>query len=266
MADKLYLQAYNDNYPGSGVVDGAYLVVSEGPSGEAIIDQRLTIFPTITPTNTATVTTTPTFTPTVTQTVTRTPTYTPTYTPTNTVTPSVTPSSVYQEINVFNNDLLTSKQVFATVNRSIQCHFTVANLAQITNGGRLSKFEISEIFLGNYTKNTVSAKIEVFQLQNGSYSLIGVDDNFVFRKSDNTDDRSSKLVGDFTSGVNINVNKSLHYAIRISNLGLDYFYALKTGLANNYYAGVVDEEYGSELIALNNGESIQTKINIGVYL
>jgi hypothetical protein len=68
MADKLYLQAYNDNYPGSGVVDGAYLVVSEGPSGEAIIDQRLTIFPTITPTNTATVTTTPTFTPTVTQT------------------------------------------------------------------------------------------------------------------------------------------------------------------------------------------------------
>lgn len=265
---EIYIQAYNDEYPVDGIVDNAYIVIGRDSQGRAIVKTARQIFPTLTPTSTPTYTPTNTTTPTVTPTNTETPTVTPTNTITNTVTPSNTPSPVYRKVNVFNNDLDTSKRIFVVKNKSLIFNFEVANLIDIPNGGRLSQIEIGEIFISSNYTDELSAKIEVFKPDGvGGYTRIGADENFKFTKGSVNSDNSIKIIGDFTSGVDINVERLQSYVLRMTHVDFPYFYGIKTGILGNYIAGVSDQTYGSDLIPLSaSNESIKLKVYIGAYV
>ena len=165
---EIYIQAYNDVYPGDGTVDNAYIVIGRDADGKAIVKTARQVFPSPTPTNTATQTPTNTETPTQTPTNTITPTQTITNTQTNTVTPSVTPSPVYTTINVFNNQIETSKRIFVMKQKSLQFNFTSAIAPTAPNGGRLHSFEIGEVFLNSSYKEDLIVDVEVFSQNDGS--------------------------------------------------------------------------------------------------
>lgn len=264
---EIFIQAYNDTYPGDGVVDNAYIVIGRDSDGKAIVKTARQIFPSQTPTSTPTYTATNTVTPTVTPTNTSTPTFTPTNTITNTVTPSNTPSPVYRNVNVFNNDLDTSKKIFVVKNKSLIFNFEVANLTDIPNGGRLSRIQIGEIFISSNYTDELSAKMEVFKPDGlGGYTRIGVDDNFKFTRGSLNSDNSIKIIGHFTSGVDINVERSQSYVLRMTHVDFPYFYGIKTGTLATYPAGVSDQTYGSNLVPLSTNESIKLTVDIGAYV
>jgi len=271
MVDKLYIQAYNDDYPGSGIVDGAYLVISEGPSGQAIIEQKLTIFPTLTPTPTITNTATCTQTQTVTPTYTRTPSNTPTYTPTNTVTPSITQSPIYQVVNVFNNtaDMDVYSKMFITKIKSIQFEFSVSGEIPLPRGARIHSFEIPEVYFGDNYTGLFHVNVEVFNNLDGS--LVGSAENIELIKGDiTTDDGAINLTGAITSGVDINIQTLRNYTIRISPTAeFPAFIALKKG----QYSGIgksriVEQKYGEEVVLIPDDLAINMrfKVNAGVYI
>tara|TARA_B100002019_G_scaffold122456_1_gene105315 strand:- start:2092 stop:3003 length:912 start_codon:yes stop_codon:yes gene_type:complete len=261
---EIYMQAYNDVYPGDGTVDNAYIVIGRDADGKAIVKTARQVFPSPTPTNTATQTPTNTETPTQTPTNTITPTQTITNTQTNTVTPSVTPSPVYTTINVFNNQIETSKRIFVMKQKSLQFNFTSAIAPTAPNGGRLHSFEIGEVFLNSSYKEDLIVDVEVFSQNDGS--LFGQARNVKLTKGALNQDGSIKLIATITSGVDIDIVSSTNYVLRMSHVEFPFFYGIKTGESNQYYAGVVDEGYNGLLSVLNNNQSTKLKVNIGAYV
>ena len=261
---EIYIQAYNDVYPGDGTVDNAYIVIGRDADGKAIVKTARQVFPSPTPTNTATQTPTNTETPTQTPTNTITPTQTITNTQTNTVTPSVTPSPVYTTINVFNNQIETSKRIFVMKQKSLQFNFTSAIAPTAPKGGRLHSFEIGEVFLNSSYKEDLIVDVEVFSQNDGS--LFGQARNVKLTKGALNQDGSIKLIATITSGVDIDIVSSTNYVLRMSHVEFPFFYGIKTGESNQYYAGVVDEGYNGLLSVLNNNQSTKLKVNIGAYV
>ncbi len=261
---EIYIQAYNDVYPGDGTVDNAYIVIGRDADGKAIVKTARQVFPSPTPTNTTTQTPTNTETPTQTPTNTTTPTQTITNTQTNTVTPSVTPSPVYTTINVFNNQIETSKRIFVMKQKSLQFNFTSAIAPTAPKGGRLHSFEIGEVFLNSSYKEDLIVDVEVFSQNDGS--LFGQARNVKLTKGALNQDGSIKLIATITSGVDIDIVSSTNYVLRMSHVEFPFFYGIKTGESNQYYAGVVDEGYNGLLSVLNNNQSTKLKVNIGAYV
>ena len=261
---EIYIQAYNDVYPGDGTVDNAYIVIGRDADGKAIVKTARQVFPSPTPTNTTTQTPTNTETPTQTPTNTTTPTQTITNTQTNTVTPSVTPSPVYSIVNIFNNTIETSKRIFVMKQKSLQFNFTSIVSSSAPKGGRLHSFEIGEVFLNSSYKEDLISQVELFR--QGDSSLVGSDDRVKVTKGAINEDGSIKLIATITSGVDINIDLSQDYTLRMSHVDFPFFYGIKTGESVNNLVDVVNEGYSGLLKPLDNSQSVQLKVNIGAYV
>ena len=261
---EIYIQAYNDVYPVDGTVDNAYIVIGRDADGKAIVKTARQVFPSPTPTNTATQTPTNTETPTQTPTNTTTPTQTITNTVTNTVTPSVTPSPVYAVIDIFDNQIETSKRIFVMKRKSLQFNFTSISTPSAPRRGRLHSFEIGEVFLNSSYQEDLISRVELFR-KNDSY-LVGQDSSVKVTKGPANEDGSIKLIATITSGVDINIDLSQDYTLRMSHVDFPFFYGIKTGDSVNNLAGVVDEGYSGLLKPLDNNQSVQLKVNIGAYV
>jgi len=261
---EIYIQSYNDVYPVDGSVDNAYIVIGRDADGKAIVKTARQAFPTLTPTNTTTQTQTSTTTPTQTPTNTNTPTQTITNTITNTITPSVSPSPVYSIVNIFDNTIETSKRIFVMKQKSLQFNFTCAIAPTAPKGGRLLSFEIGEVFLNSSYKEDLISRVELFRQSDSS--LVGKDSRVKVTKGAINEDGSIKLIATITSGVDINIDSSQDYTLRMSHIDFPFFYGIKTGESDKYYAGVVDEGYNGLLSALNSNQSAKLKVNMGAYV
>ena len=261
---EIYIQAYNDVYPGDGTVDNAYIVIGRDADGKAIVKTARQVFPSPTPTNTTTQTPTNTETPTQTPTNTTTPTQTITNTQTNTVTPSVTPSPVYSIVNIFNNTIETSKRIFVMKQKSLQFNFTSIVDSSAPKGGRLHSFEIGEVFLNSSYKEDLTVNVEVFSRDTDS--LLGQVANAKVTKGPLNDDGSLKLIATITSGVDINIDSSQDYTLRMSHVEFPFFYGIKTGESTENLASVVDEGYSGLLKPTSGNQSVKLKVNIGAYV
>ena len=261
---EIYIQSYNDVYPVDGSVDNAYIVIGRDADGKAIVKTARQIFPTLTPTNTTTQTQTSTTTPTQTPTNTNTPTQTITNTITNTITPSVTPSPVYSTVSIFDNTIETSKRIFVMKQKSLQFNFTSIVTSSAPKGGRLHSFEIGEVFLNSSYKEDLISRVELFR--QGDSSLVGEDARVKVTKGAINEDGSIKLIATITSGVDINIDLSQDYTLRMSHVDFPFFYGIKTGESVNNLAGVVDEEYSGLLKPLDSSQSVKLKVNIGAYV
>jgi len=261
---EIYIQAYNDVYPGDGTVDNAYIVIGRDADGKAIVKTARQVFPSPTPTNTATQTPTNTETPTQTPTNTITPTQTITNTQTNTVTPSVTPSPVYTTVSVFDNQIETSKRIFVMKQKSLQFDFATTRIENAPRGGRLHSFEIGEVFLNSSYKEDLTVNVEVFSRDTNS--LVGQVANVKVTKGALNDDGSLKLIGTIASGVDINIDSSQNYTLRMSHVNFPFFYGIKTGESTTNFVSVVDEGYSGLLKPTGGNESVKLKVNIGAYV
>lgn len=261
---EIYIQAYNDVYPVDGTVDNAYIVIGRDSDGKAIVKTARQVFPSPTPTNTATQTPTNTETPTQTPTNTTTPTQTITNTITNTITPSVTPSPVYTTVSVFDNQISTSKRIFVMKQKSLQFNFTTANINNAPKGGRLHSFEIGEVFLNSSYKEDLISRVELFRQSDGS--LVGKDARVKVTKGAINEDGSIKLIANITSGVDINIDSSQDYTLRMSHIDFPFFYGIKTGESTINLASVVDEGYLGLLKPTSGNQSVKLKVNIGAYV
>ena len=261
---EIYIQSYNDVYPVDGSVDNAYIVIGRDADGKAIVKTARQVFPTLTPTNTTTQTQTSTTTPTQTPTNTNTPTQTITNTITNTNTPSVSPSPVYSIVSIFDNTIETSKRIFVMKQKSLQFNFTSIVTSSAPKGGRLHSFEIGEVFLNSSYKEDLISRVELFR--QGDSSLVGEDARVKVTKGAINEDGSIKLIATITSGVDINIDLSQDYTLRMSHVDFPFFYGIKTGESVNNFAGVVDEEYSGLLKPLDSSQSVKLKVNIGAYV
>ena len=261
---EIYIQSYNDVYPVDGSVDNAYIVIGRDADGKAIVKTARQVFPTLTPTNTTTQTQTSTTTPTQTPTNTNTPTQTITNTITNTNTPSVSPSPVYSIVSIFDNTIETSKRIFVMKQKSLQFNFTSIVTSSAPKGGRLHSFEIGEVFLNSSYKEDLISRVELFR--QGDSSLVGEDARVKVTKGAINEDGSIKLIATITSGVDINIDLSQDYTLRMSHVDFPFFYGIKTGESVNNLAGVVDEEYSGLLKPLDSSQSVKLKVNIGAYV
>ena len=261
---EIYIQSYNDVYPVDGSVDNAYIVIGRDADGKAIVKTARQVFPTLTPTNTTTQTQTSTTTPTQTPTNTNTPTQTITNTITNTNTPSVSPSPVYSIVSIFDNTIETSKRIFVMKQKSLQFNFTSIVTSSAPKGGRLHSFEIGEVFLNSSYKEDLISRVELFR--QGDSSLVGEDSRVKVVKGAINEDGSIKLIATITSGVDINIDLSQDYTLRMSHVDFPFFYGIKTGESVNNFAGVVDEEYSGLLKPLDSSQSVKLKVNIGAYV
>ena len=261
---EIYIQSYNDVYPVDGSVDNAYIVIGRDADGKAIVKTARQVFPTLTPTNTTTQTQTSTTTPTQTPTNTNTPTQTITNTITNTNTPSVSPSPVYSIVSIFDNTIETSKRIFVMKQKSLQFNFTSIVTSSAPKGGRLHSFEIGEVFLNSSYKEDLISRVELFR--QGDSSLVGEDSRVKVVKGAINEDGSIKLIATITSGVDINIDSSQDYTLRMSHIDFPFFYGIKTGESTTNLVGVVDDEYSGLLKPLDTNQSVKLKVNIGAYV
>ena len=261
---EIYIQSYNDVYPVDGSVDNAYIVIGRDADGKAIVKTARQVFPTLTPTNTTTQTQTSTTTPTQTPTNTNTPTQTITNTITNTITPSVSPSPVYSTVSIFDNAIETSKRIFVMKQKSLQFNFSAIIPLSATKGGRLHSFEIGEVFLNSSYKEDLISRVELFR--QGDSSLVGEDTRVKVAKGAINEDGSIKLIATITSGVDINIDSSQDYTLRMSHIDFPFFYGIKTGESTTNLAGVVDDGYSGLLKPLDTNQSVKLKVNIGAYV
>ena len=261
---EIYIQSYNDVYPVDGSVDNAYIVIGRDADGKAIVKTARQVFPTLTPTNTTTQTQTSTTTPTQTPTNTNTPTQTITNTITNTITPSVSPSPVYSIVSIFDNTIETSKRIFVMKQKSLQFNFSAIIPLSATKGGRLHSFEIGEVFLNSSYKEDLISRVELFR--QGDSSLVGEDTRVKVAKGAINEDGSIKLIATITSGVDINIDSSQDYTLRMSHIDFPFFYGIKTGESTTNLAGVVDDGYSGLLKPLDTNQSVKLKVNIGAYV
>ena len=261
---EIYIQSYNDVYPVDGSVDNAYIVIGRDADGKAIVKTARQVFPTLTPTNTTTQTQTTTTTPTQTPTNTNTPTQTITNTITNTITPSVSPSPVYSIVSIFDNTIETSKRIFVMKQKSLQFNFSAIIPLSATKGGRLHSFEIGEVFLNSSYKEDLISRVELFR--QGDSSLVGEDTRVKVAKGAINEDGSIKLIATITSGVDINIDSSQDYTLRMSHIDFPFFYGIKTGESTTNLAGVVDDGYSGLLKPLDTNQSVKLKVNIGAYV
>ena len=261
---EIYIQSYNDVYPVDGAVDNAYIVIGRDADGKAIVKTARQVFPTLTPTNTTTQTQTTTTTPTQTPTNTNTPTQTITNTITNTITPSVSPSPVYSTVSIFDNAIETSKRIFVMKQKSLQFNFSAITPVSATKGGRLHSFEIGEVFLNSSYKEDLISRVELFR--QGDSSLVGEDTRVKVAKGAINEDGSIKLIATITSGVDINIDSSQDYTLRMSHIDFPFFYGIKTGESTTNLAGVVDDGYSGLLKPLDTNQSVKLKVNIGAYV
>ena len=261
---EIYIQSYNDVYPVDGAVDNAYIVIGRDADGKAIVKTARQVFPTLTPTNTTTQTQTTTTTPTQTPTNTNTPTQTITNTITNTITPSVSPSPVYSIVSIFDNTIETSKRIFVMKQKSLQFNFSAITPVSATKGGRLHSFEIGEVFLNSSYKEDLISRVELFR--QGDSSLVGEDTRVKVAKGAINEDGSIKLIATITSGVDINIDSSQDYTLRMSHIDFPFFYGIKTGESTTNLAGVVDDGYSGLLKPLDTNQSVKLKVNIGAYV
>jgi hypothetical protein len=225
----IYIQAYNDTYPDSGLLDNSYIKIGMDPNtGNAIIidpiDAFVTQTPTVTPTVTQTCTNTPTVTPTYTPTPTQTATVTPTYSPTS----SVTPSKVYQPVNIYSSSLITgSRHLVRSVN-ALQFDF----VNQATGSSRLDSIDLFCFLPQDYT-NTLRAHINIFD--NDSRLLLGYDVvNFIPlpQTAAQLAVGLTKIQAKITSGVDIILDGGTKYVARIHHLDFPGFYGLEVYTAD----------------------------------
>lgn len=257
----VYIQAYNDTYPDSGLLDNSYIKIGMDPNtGNAIIIEPIDAFVTQTPTVTPTVTQTYTQTPTVTPTYTSTPTQTATVTPTYSPTSSVTPSKVYQPVNIYSSSLITGSRYLVRSVNALQFDF----INQATGSSRLDSIDLFCFLAQDYT-NTLRAHINIFD--NDSRLLLGYDVvNFVPQPQTAAQMTIglTKIQAKITSGVDIILDGGTKYVARIHHLDFPGFYGLEvytsditTGISFGLVRASIDAPLG------DHGTSFDIKTTIG---